>query len=117
MKRRVVAICFFWLLSVPWARCAEKGAELIQNKEGQVLQPQVVEATAARMRHLKVPEGFHIELFATGLGAPRMLAVGQNGTVYVTRRESGDVLALEDKNGDGKAEIKQRVVQALPGVL
>jgi len=53
---------------------------------------------------IKVPDGFHVTRFATGLGKPRMLAVAADGSVYVTRREPGDVLLLRDRNGDGKAE-------------
>ena len=31
-----------------------------------------------------------------------MLATGPDGTVYVTRRQPGDVVALPDKNNDGR---------------
>jgi glucose/arabinose dehydrogenase len=37
---------------------------------------------------LKVPSGLEVTVFARGLGAPRMLALGDDGTVYVTRRDS-----------------------------
>ena len=64
---------------------------------------------------LKVPEGFRIEVFAAGLGGPRMLAVGEDGTVYVTRRDSGDVLALPP-GGTGKADAPRKLVTGLPMV-
>jgi hypothetical protein len=49
-----------------------------------------------------------IEKFATGLGEVRMLAVTQNGTVYVTRPSPGDVVMLRDTNGDGMADEKKQ---------
>lgn len=62
-----------------------------------------------------VPAGFTIEVLADGLGKPGMLAVAQDGTVYVARRAPGDVWMLADRDGDGRAEVKARVV-ARPGL-
>lgn len=53
---------------------------------------------------LSVPDGFTVTKFAEGLGKPRVLAVADDGTVYVTRRDVGDVLMLRDTNGDGRSE-------------
>lgn len=57
------------------------------------------------------PDGFTISVFADNLGGPRMMAVGDNGTVYVTRRDSGDVLAITTNN-----PTPTPVVTGLPGV-
>jgi glucose/arabinose dehydrogenase len=62
---------------------------------------------------LKLAEGFAISAFATELEHARMLAVAADGTVYVTRPKQGDVLALRDADGDGKAEKR---VTAISGV-
>ena len=43
---------------------------------------------------LKVPQGFSIDVFATGINGARMLAIADDGTVYVTRPDSGDVAML-----------------------
>src|SRR4051812_8827512 len=64
-------------------------------------------------RELRAPAGFIISAFATGLGAPRMMAVGGDGTVYVTRGDSGDVVALRDLNRDGVADERRIVVSNL----
>ena len=64
---------------------------------------------------LRVPAGFRIGVFASGLGTARRLAVGDDGTIYVTRRDSGDVLALKD-DGTGKAVTPRKVVTDLPRV-
>ena len=56
------------------------------------------------LQRLKVPSGFHVNVFAENTGEPRMMAVGPDGSVYVTRPEQGDVIRLTDKNGDGKSD-------------
>lgn len=58
---------------------------------------------------LDVPPGFEVQVFADDLVNPRMLAVHDSGTVYVTRRKLGDVLMLRDTDGDGRAD-ERRVV-------
>ena len=77
--------------------------------KGYVFQPELIEATDARIAELKLPPGFRIEKFADQLGKPRMLAVRKDGTAYVSRRE-GDVWMLRDADGDGKAELKRKVL-------
>lgn len=70
---------------------------------------------ASFARRLRAPAGFAVDVFAQGLGGPRMLAVGDDGTVYVTRRDSGDVIALRD-DGTGRATSPRVIVRNLPGV-
>jgi glucose/arabinose dehydrogenase len=45
-----------------------------------------------------------------------MMARGDDGTIYITRRHIGDVVALPDANGDGKADAVNIVVWQLPDV-
>ena len=49
---------------------------------------------------LSVPAGFVVTQVASGLGNARMIAVAPDGTIYVTRREQGDVLMMKEA-GDG----------------
>jgi len=53
---------------------------------------------------LKLPAGFHIEVFASGVGNARSLRVSDKGTVFVSSRVVGKVYALVEKNG--KRELK-----------
>ena len=53
---------------------------------------------------LKAPPGYKVSIFAEGLGNARMIAVADDGTVYLTRRAEGDVQMLRDTDGDGRAE-------------
>ncbi len=112
----VSAILVCGLLVFASVTFAKEGEELIEQREGHDDRPAIIHPTDALIRQLKLPEGFRINIFAKGLGAPRMLAVADDGTVYVTRRDRDDVLALEDRDGDGKAEKTRPVVKNMPGV-
>ena len=71
---------------------------------------------ASVLQQLRVPSGFSVSVFATGLVDPRMIEVGPDGTVYVTRWHSDDVLALRDTNSDGRADTMRTVATDLDGV-
>src|SRR4051812_32420600 len=51
-----------------------------------------VECPAPELSQLHAPAGFRVQKFAENVGNARILAIGPNGNVYVTRREQGDVL-------------------------
>ena len=61
------------------------------------------------VKSLKVPDGYTLTVAATGLGKPRMMLATKDG-LYVTRRDVGDVLFLQDKDGDGKFDQLKTVV-------
>jgi glucose/arabinose dehydrogenase len=67
-------------------------------------------------RRLRVPEGFRIDVWASGLGHPRMIEVAEDGTAYVTRRQEGDVLVLRDSDGDGRADQRSTFANNLSDV-
>ena len=59
---------------------------------------------------ITLPKGFCATVFADKVGAPRHMAVGPDGTVYVNNRSrkpssSGSLLALKDTKGDGRADV------------
>jgi glucose/arabinose dehydrogenase len=68
------------------------------------VEPELRSATSERIAQLEAPAGFQIDDFGVGLGSVRMMAQAEDGTVYVTRRQQGDVLALRDENNDGRAD-------------
>ena len=53
---------------------------------------------------LKVPPGFNIEVYASGIANARSLRVGEKGTVFVGTRFGNKVTAVVKK--DGKTELK-----------
>ncbi len=66
--------------------------------------PQHEDFKESMISRLKVPPGFSISVAATGLGKPRMMAQREDGSIYITRRDVGDVLLISDKDGDGRYE-------------
>ncbi len=76
---------------------------------GHVLEPEPLDPTPERLAQLDMPAGFEITVFADSLINPRMMAVADDGTVYVTRRSVGDVVMLRDEDGDGAADTRQIV--------
>lgn len=62
--------------------------------------------------NLSLPDGFTINLFRTGLGQARMLAV-HGPHVYVTQPEQGNVILLVDDDEDGVAESQTVVASGL----
>jgi glucose/arabinose dehydrogenase len=53
---------------------------------------------------LKLPPGFHIEVYASGIANTRSLRIGDKGTVFVGTRFGNKVTAIVKK--DGKTETK-----------
>jgi len=62
---------------------------------------------------LKVPPGFAIDVFADKVGSVRFMAIDPAGTLLVSEPSAGRVLALPDKDADGKADSVQTVVTGL----
>ena len=104
-----------WVLGTAIVTAAAGGAAAqMVSKNGiqaNIVRPPTVPATAERVASLKVAPGFRVRVFAEGLGKARMLAVGPRGDVYVTRREPGDLWRLRDADGDGKAELREKVLE------
>jgi len=80
-----------------------------------IFKPAKVAATPERIAALKAPAGFKVSVFAQGLKNSRVLAVAADGTVYVSRRDQGDVLMLKDADGDGRADGAPVVVATRAG--
>jgi len=68
--------------------------------------PPPIPATADKLptAQLKLPPGFNIEVYASGIPNTRSLRIGDKGTVFVGTRFGNKVTAIVKK--DGKTEIK-----------
>ena len=88
---------------------------LDEQRVGGARSPAVVAPTDACLAQLTLPPGFRVQRFAEGLARPRMMAVGADGTVYVTLRDVSEVVALRDEDGDGVADRQWTAVK-LDGV-
>ena len=60
-----------------------------------------------------LPPGFRIETFASGLGSARFMAWSPRGDLLVSITRQGKVLALPDRNGDGRVDRVVTVVEDL----
>lgn len=56
------------------------------------------------LKRIKLPPGFKIEIYASGLREARQMAWGNNGTLFVGSFNAGNVYAVTDQ--DGKREVK-----------
>ena len=63
----------------------------------------------------RVPEGFTVTAFATGLEHPRRLLVLPNGDVLLAEQSKGHLTLLRDDDGDGKADWIQRHAEGFNG--
>jgi glucose/arabinose dehydrogenase len=55
--------------------------------------------------HLKLPKGFNIEVYVSGVPNARSLRVGDKGTVFVSNRQLDKVYAIVDRNGKREAIV------------
>lgn len=62
---------------------------------------------------IRLPEGFTLAVYASGLDGPRSLALGEDGTLFVGSRDAGNVYAVRDTTGDFIADEVQTVAAGL----
>jgi len=103
------------LLACAAGASAQQGDGTDVAVQTHVFKPHKLPATEERIAQLKAPPGFRVSVFARDLKNARMLAVAPDGRVYVSRRDSGDVLMLEDRDGDGRADGPPLKVLDRPG--
>ena len=65
--------------------------------------PQAPQASLP-LEQIKLPPGFSIDLYATGVPNARQMALGDKGTLFVGSRTARKVYAVVDSNGDQKAD-------------
>ncbi|KSA13701.1 PQQ-dependent sugar dehydrogenase [Maribacter dokdonensis] len=63
-----------------------------------------LDSTDLALLELNLPEGFQIEVYARGVDGARSMAMGNNGTLFVGTRTENTVYAIQDTNGDFKAD-------------
>lgn len=57
--------------------------------------------------------GFEVQLYATGLSAPRLIRTAPNGDLFVSEGYSGKIVVLRGINKDGKAEQTETFASGL----
>jgi glucose/arabinose dehydrogenase len=80
-------------------------SELVNSPLAPVPQPPApAPAEKIPIDKIKVPPGFKVELWASGINNARAMALGSKGTLFVSSRVVGNVYALVDHAG--KREVK-----------
>jgi glucose/arabinose dehydrogenase len=64
-------------------------------------------------QRLVVPPGFTLNTYFPALDEPRLMTVGPDGHLYVAERGAGAVVRLPDNDGDGVADGREAVAEAL----
>ena len=70
----------------------------------QTAPPPAQPAAPAVPAQLTAPAGFTVSVFASDVTNGRLMAVSPDGILFVARQSKGDVVALPDRNKDGKAD-------------
>jgi cytochrome c2 len=61
----------------------------------------------------KVPAGFKVDVFASGLGGPRAMRVAPNGDIFFTESNTGKVRVMRPSKDGSKAETIETFAQGL----
>ncbi|QEI08830.1 YbhB/YbcL family Raf kinase inhibitor-like protein [Pigmentiphaga aceris] len=115
MKLPSLTVIAMLMASATLPALAQQGDGTQTSVTANTFKPAKVPLSAERMAALQAPAGFSVSTFATGLKNARMLAVAPNGTVYLSRRDQGDILMLRDTDGDGRADGMPVQVANRPG--
>jgi len=62
---------------------------------------------------MQVPAGFGVDVYAEGLRGARFMALGPDGTPYLSITRTGRVVKLPDADGDGRADSVVTVASGL----
>jgi glucose/arabinose dehydrogenase len=68
---------------------------------------------ALSLEQIKLPPGFEISIYASGVENARSMTSSPNGTLFVGTRSAGKVYAIVDRNGDYKADEVITLAQGL----
>ncbi len=66
--------------------------------------PPLIKSGKKDVEGIKLPSGFSISIFASGIENARSMCLGSNGTIFVGSRDEGNVYAVRDVNGDFRAD-------------
>jgi glucose/arabinose dehydrogenase len=56
------------------------------------------------LEQIKLPAGFQISIYASGVKDARSMTLSPNGTLFVGSRSAGNVYAIVDRNADARAD-------------
>ena len=70
-------------------------------------------SSALPLEQIRLPPGFEISTYASGVENARSMALSPSGTLFVGSRSAGNVYAIVDRNGDFTADEVIKLAQGL----
>ncbi len=95
-KITLLLVLFFVIFSCKPKKATDAQIETEENE--------TVAEISLPLRKLNLPDGFQIDVFATGIDGARSMTMGDNGTLFVGTRNENRVYAIQDLDGDFKAD-------------
>jgi glucose/arabinose dehydrogenase len=80
-------------------------AEVAKTLRGVPAPPFPTPADKLPMAQLKLPKGFKIEVYASGIANARSLRLGDKGTVFVSNRQLDKVYAIVERSGKRETKV------------
>jgi len=68
---------------------------------------------ALTIEDLVVQDGFQISIFAENIEAPRQMAEGNSGFIFVGSRKAGEIIAIRDFDNNGIIDFKKVIANSL----
>ncbi len=102
-----------WRIDAPGVRHQVSIADLPQPYATRSVgnAPKVVDRPKGAM--LRVPDGFQVSEYASGLANPRFLLTAPNGDLFVTESKTGSIRVLRDTTGAGKPDLNELFITGL----
>lgn len=69
--------------------------------------------TSLPLHHIKMPDGFRIDVYAEGVRNARSMTLSPGGTLFVGSRQAGNVYALRDTDGDFKVDEQYTLISGM----
>jgi glucose/arabinose dehydrogenase len=80
-------------------------AEVAKQLRGVPAPPFPTPAEKLPVSQLKLPKGFKVEIYASGIANARSLRLGDKGTVFVSNRQLDKIYAITERNGRREAKV------------
>jgi glucose/arabinose dehydrogenase len=80
-------------------------AELQKKLRGVPAPPSPTPADKLQLSQLKLPKGFKIDVYASGITNARSLRLGDKGTVFVSNRQLDKIYAIAERNGKRETKV------------
>ena len=80
-------------------------AEVAKQLRGVPAPPFPTPADKLAVAQLKLPKGFKVDVYASGIANARSLRIGDKGTVFISNRQLDKVYAIVERNGKRETKV------------